>query len=166
MRDRPLVAGVVGRAHGLDGSFHVREAHPLLAVVDRVTAAGREVEIERRAGTADRPILRLRGFSGRDAAEGLRGEPLLISSREAPPLGEEEWYADELEGCRVTDGDREVGDVRRLLGLPSCDVLEVARPDLDDLLVPLIRDAVRAVDVGARRIDVDLEFLGEGAQPG
>jgi hypothetical protein len=27
--------------------------------------------------------------------------------------------------------------------------------------VPLIRDAVRSVDIEARRIDVDLHFLGE-----
>ena len=27
--------------------------------------------------------------------------------------------------------------------------------------MPLVRDAVRSVDVGARRIDVDLAFLGE-----
>jgi hypothetical protein len=32
--------------------------------------------------------------------------------------------------------------------------------------VPLVRDAVRAVDVDARVIDVDLDFLGEpGAGP-
>ena len=30
-----------------------------------------------------------------------------------------------------------------------------------ELLVPLVRDAVRSVDVAARRIDVDLAFLGE-----
>ena len=30
-----------------------------------------------------------------------------------------------------------------------------------ELLVPMVRDAVRSVDVGARRIDVDLAFLGE-----
>ncbi len=165
MGDRPLVAGVVGRPHGLDGSFHVSEARPYLAKVARVTVAGREAEIERRAGTDDRPILRLRGYSGREAAHSLRGERLLISSREAPALGEEEWYADELEGCRVTDGDHEVGEVRRMLGLPSCEVLEVARRDREDLLVPLIRDAVRSVDVDVRRIDVDLEFLGEEAAP-
>jgi ribosomal 30S subunit maturation factor RimM len=29
-------------------------------------------------------------------------------------------------------------------------------------LIPLVGDAVRTVDVEARRIDVDLEFLGEG----
>ena len=31
-----------------------------------------------------------------------------------------------------------------------------------DLLVPLVRDAVRSVDPAARRIDVDVDFLGAG----
>ena len=46
--------------------------------------------------------------------------------------------------------------------LPSCEVLEVDRPDGSELLVPLVRDAIRSIDVEARRIDVDLGFLGEG----
>ena len=45
--------------------------------------------------------------------------------------------------------------------LPSCEVLEVARPGSADLLVPLVRDAIRMIDVEERRIDVDLAFLGE-----
>ena len=69
--------------------------------------------------------------------------------------------SEDLEGCAVRDGAREVGTVAALLGLPSCEVLEVRRPDAGDLLVPLVRDAVRAVDVQARVIDVDLAFLGE-----
>jgi hypothetical protein len=52
-----------------------------------------------------------------------------------------------------------------LRALPSCEVLEVARARAGDLLVPLIRDAVRAVDIDARVIDVDLAFLGEDADP-
>jgi 16S rRNA processing protein RimM len=40
--------------------------------------------------------------------------------------------------------------------------LEVERTGgAGDLLVPLVGDAVRAVDVEARSIDVDLAFLGE-----
>jgi 16S rRNA processing protein RimM len=62
----------------------------------------------------------------------------------------------------VSDGERVVGTVRRLVPLPSCEALEVTRADGgDDLLVPLVRDAVRSVDVAARRVDVDLAFLGE-----
>ena len=52
----------------------------------------------------------------------------------------------------------------RLLALPSCEVLEVTRkddPTRPELLVPLIKDAVRDVDLDERVIDVDLRFLGE-----
>jgi 16S rRNA processing protein RimM len=50
--------------------------------------------------------------------------------------------------------------------MPSCELLEVRRESGEELLVPLVRDAVRSVDVEARRIDVDLEFLGErGGSP-
>ena len=60
------------------------------------------------------------------------------------------------------DGGRAVGTVRRLLALPSCEVLEVAREGGGgDLLVPLVTDAVRAVDIERRRSTIDLEFLGE-----
>jgi 16S rRNA processing protein RimM len=48
-----------------------------------------------------------------------------------------------------------------MVALPSCEVLEVARDGAPDLLVPLVRDAVRSVDLGAGVIDVDLAFLGE-----
>ena len=52
--------------------------------------------------------------------------------------------------------------MRRMSALPSCEVLEVDRPDGSELLVPMVRDAIRSIDVEARRIDVDLGFLGEG----
>ena len=115
--------------------------------------------IERRAGTADRPIFRLEGFAGREAAEGLRGAQLAVPADRAPALEEGEFWAHELAGCAVVDGDRRVGEVRRMLPLPSCEALEVALEDGGELLVPMVRDAVRSVDVAARRIDVDLAFV-------
>jgi 16S rRNA processing protein RimM len=157
-----LTAGVVGRPHGLDGSFHVRRARgALLELGTAVRIGDQEAEIVRRAGTEDRPILRLAGHEGREAAEALRGLELFVHRASAPELEEDEWYAEDLEGCRVVDGAAEVGRVARLVPLPSCEVLEVAREGAADLLVPLVRDAVRSVDVGAGVVDVDLAFLGE-----
>ena len=162
MTEPLLEAGRVGRPHGLDGSFHVtRPDSRLLAGLDEIYVNGDPVRIERRAGTDERPILRLVGHAGRAAAEALRGAPLAVSPDRAPPLEPGEYWAHELAGCAVWDGEPRVGDVRRMLPLPSCEALEVARADGGDLLVPMVRDAVRAVDVGARRIDVDLAFLGE-----
>jgi 16S rRNA processing protein RimM len=97
----------------------------------------------------------------REAAESLRGKDLLVPRDLAPALGPDEWWAEDLAGCAVRDGDRVVGSVRRLVELPSCEVLEVERPDGPDLLVPLVTDAVRDVDLDRRVIDVDLRFLGE-----
>ena len=44
--------------------------------------------------------------------------------------------------------------------LPSVEVLEVVRDDGEELLVPMVGDAIRSIDVQARRIDIDLGFLG------
>jgi 16S rRNA processing protein RimM len=162
-----LAGGRVGRPHGLDGSFHVVAARPaLLALGATVRVAGREAEIVRRAGTDERPIVRLEGVDARDGAEALRGEELLVPRAAAPPLEEDEWWAEDLAGCRVVDGPRAVGRVVRLVALPSCEALEVTAPpgsSGETFLVPLVRDAVRTVDVGAKVIDVDLAFLGETA---
>jgi 16S rRNA processing protein RimM len=162
-RSNLLEAGRVGRPHGLDGSFHVtRPDARLLALSDEILVDGRVERIERRAGTDERPILRLVGHAGREAAEALRGAQLAIPAERAPALEPGEYWAHELEGCAVFDGERRVGEVRRMLPLPSCEVLEVVRDDGGgELLVPMVRDAIRSVDVAARRIDVNLAFLGE-----
>lgn len=162
MPDDLLHAGRVGRPHGLDGSFHVTQARAaLLDAGSTLFVDGREHEVVRRAGTDARPIVRLASCTTRDAAEALRGTDLLVPADRAPELEEDEWWPEQLEGCTVHDGEREVGVVRELRTLPSCDVLHVAREGRDELLVPLIHDAVRAVDVDARRIEIDLAFLGE-----
>jgi 16S rRNA processing protein RimM len=158
-----LRAGRVGRPHGLDGSFYVSEPAPeLLALGSCVLIGDRELRISRRAGTNERPIVRLEGHEDRDAAEALRGSEMLVDRADAPELEEDEWWAEDLEGCRVHDGGLEVGVVRRLLALPSCEVLEVSRAERSDaLLVPLVGDAVREVDLERREIEIDLRFLGE-----
>ena len=155
-----LVAGRVGRPHGLDGSFHVTRPRPaLLPLGGALRIAGRDAEIVRRSGTEDRPILRLDVAASREEADALRSEDLLVSRAAAPPLEPEEWYAEELEGLRVVDGATEVGTVLALQALPSCEVLQVGREGRDELLVPLVRDAVRGVDLAAGTVDVDLAFL-------
>jgi 16S rRNA processing protein RimM len=156
-----LQAGRVGRAHGLDGSFYVtRPRQRLLAPGTSVQIAGRQMRIERRSGTQQRPIVRLQGVSTRAAAEELRGLDLRVDSSQAPPLEAGEWWAHELEGCAVADGELALGTVARLIELPSCEALEVSPPSGGQpLLVPMVHAAIRNVDVAGRRIEVDSSFL-------
>jgi 16S rRNA processing protein RimM len=161
-RTATVVAGIVGRAHGLQGAFYVSGPRPELLVAGAAVTIGETVfEIVRRAGTEDRPILGLAGIEDRAGAEALRGLEVRVPR---PALEEDEYWAEDLEGCIVRDGDVEVGVVEALLPYPSCELLEVRRSgaaDAEPLLVPLVRDAVRSIDVEARVVDVDLAFLGE-----
>lgn len=152
-----LNAGRVGRPHGLDGSFHVTRPRSVLLVVGgEVRIAGGWRAIVRRAGTAERPILRLEGIADRTELQALRGEDLLVARAAAPALEPDEYWAEDLQGCDVTALDgRRLGCVDSLRALPSCEVLDVG-----GLLVPMVGDAVCSVDLAARRIVVDADFLG------
>jgi 16S rRNA processing protein RimM len=138
-----VTAGRVGKPHGRDGSFYVEGAlHPLSADTS-VFIHNQAHTILRRAGTDDRPLIRLSGVEDPGA---LRGELLLVDEQ----LGNEEWLAADLLHCSVPGHGRVV----RVLDGPSCSVLELS----DGLLVPFVSDAIRSVRPG--EILVNEDFLG------
>ena len=140
-----VTAGRVGKPHGLDGSFHVeRPRHPLPEGAELILS-GQAHRIVRRAGTDDRPLIRLAGV---DDPRPLRGETLLVEDE----LGEGEWLASDLVGLQVPG----MGRVARLIDAPSCSVLELD----DGTLVPLVSDAAREIDLEAGEIRVNRDFLG------
>jgi 16S rRNA processing protein RimM len=155
-RRRPV--GRVGRPHGVHGAFYVEAPDALPETGGVLGVAGVDRAIVRRRGLPDRPLLELEGIADRDAAAALRGETLTASVAEAP-LDADEWLADDLVGCLI-DG---VGEVRSVIRAPSCDLLEAGPRGV---LVPFVRDAIRHVDVAARRIEVDRRFLGLDQEPG
>ena len=124
-----LLAGRVGRPHGLDGSFHVTRptAQLLAAAASRRRGRSRARHHPPRRAPSSARSSASRDHDDREAAEALRGKDLLIPRAAAPELGPDEWWAEDLAGCAVHDGDREVGTVKRLMELPSCEVLEVER---------------------------------------
>lgn len=160
----PMYAlGRIGKAHSLDGSFGVTKPKGEHLVQGQVvTVAGVEREIVRRSGTDAKPILRLQGIDGIDAAERLRGTDLFIPRASLPELDEEEYWPDDLVGLpvRATTGEP-VGTLAEVLTMPSVDVLRVAREGAPDLLVPFHREAVPVFDVEGRDVAIDLVFLDE-----
>ena len=148
----------MGRPHGNEGAFTVAQPTERPGLLDPgrpVHVAGRDLMIEWRKGTAERPILKLAGVDGRE----LRGEPITVPRSALGSLGEDEFLVDDLVGAEVVDGSERLGRVREVLLLPAADVLEVEREGEEPLLVPLVGDAVRSIDVEAGRIDVDRDFL-------
>jgi 16S rRNA processing protein RimM len=140
-----VTAGRVGKPHGRDGSFYVERPRHELPEGAEVTLAGRAHRIVRRAGTDERPLIRLADL---DDPGGVRGELLLVEDQ----LGEGEWLASDLVGLSVPG----MGKVAQVIDAPSCSVLELE----DGTLIPLVADAVRSVDFEAGEIEVDRDFLG------
>ena len=149
-----MLVGRVGRAHGLDGSFSVASPNPELLIEGMVLEGLGEI-VERK-GSDHKPLIRVEGIEDRTSAEALSGQELHVDESFRPPLDDDEYLAEDLVGCRVADGDDALGDVVRLLGMPSCEVLELD----NGMLVPMVKDAIRQIDVEAKRIDVDAGFLG------
>jgi len=141
-----VTAGRVGKAHGRDGSFYVDEARSDFELDSTVRIGEREHKITRRAGTDDRPLIKLEGI---DDPGAVRGEVMLIEDE----LEEGEYLAADLLGCEVPG----LGRVTRVLDAPSCPLLEVGD---DGHLIPLIADAVKSVDLERKVIEVDRDFLG------
>ncbi|MGI8631427.1 MAG: hypothetical protein ACR2NA_02620 [Solirubrobacterales bacterium] len=150
--------GFVGKPHGLDGFFRLERATErweLLAPGSelRLESVG-AVKVNGRKGTAARPIVRLKEVKKPGEQ---RGKALLVE-RSRLRLGAGEWLGDELVGCEVVG----VGEVTGVWYGPTVDALEI---DGGTLMVPLIGDAVRSIDVAGRTIEVDRAFLGLGEQP-
>jgi 16S rRNA processing protein RimM len=134
-----VTAGRVGKPHGLDGSFHVESPRHELPEGAELVVAGRTHRVERRAGTDERPLIRLAGV---EDARALRGELLLVEDE----LGEGEWLASDLVALNVPG----MGTVSRVIDGASCSVLELD----DGTLVPFVSDAIERVDLEAREIHV------------
>jgi 16S rRNA processing protein RimM len=156
----------VGKPHGNDGAFTVSEPTERLELLDvgrTVAVGGREIVVASRGGTAPHPLVTLVGVESRGAADAFRGQEITVPRSAIGALEEGEYLADDLIGCEAFDGVRRIGRVRDVLLLPSADVLEVERDGGEPLLVPLVADAVRGIDVAAGRVDIDTAFLDDAA---
>lgn len=152
--DRLVPIGVVGRPHGVDGSFVVEDASddPRRWELGRsvlVDGAAAEIVSSKRVG-GRRWALRL----DRPARRGAR---LAVRLRDLPPPDPDGWYAFQLVGLRVEEeGGRALGLVVDVLPGIANDNLELD----DGTLLPLVDAAVRDVDLASGVVVVTRGFLG------
>lgn len=147
-----IPVGRVGRPHGLDGAFVVEQAsddESRFAVGATLLVDGEPatITVSRQAGGRRRAI----AFD-RDVE---RGQELTVPRSELPPLEEGAYYHFELVGLVVEEDGRRLGEVRAVLPGAANDNLELDT----GTLVPLIEDAIQAIDLEGGRILVTPGFL-------
>jgi 16S rRNA processing protein RimM len=142
-----VVVGRVGRPHGLDGSFVVEDAseNPERFSPGATLLAGDErVQVQATKHAGNRLVVRL----DRPVA---RGTVLEILATELPPPEEDSYYVFQLVGLEVVEeGGRALGRVRTVEPYAANDVLALD----SGVLLPLVADCVRKVDLDAGRIVV------------
>ncbi|HEY6513806.1 MAG TPA: ribosome maturation factor RimM [Burkholderiaceae bacterium] len=112
----------------------------------------------------DSVVASARELTDRDAAHALRGASVFVARGSFPTAGEDEYYWVDLIGAQVFNRQGEVlGQVSALIDTGPHSVLCVRRPDAGpevrdtqaERLIPFVAAYVDAVDMAARRIQVD-----------
>lgn len=101
-------------------------------------------------------LLTLRGVDTVEAADALRDQPLYVATEDAAPLPEGRYYVHQIVGLEVwtTAGER-YGVVKDVLLRPANDVY-VIQHARREVLAPAIADVVKAIDLAAGRMVIDV----------
>ncbi len=157
-----LLVGTIGVPFGVKGqlklhAFTSRPEH--LRRVKRVYLGDDRAEVVLRRAVEHKPnvlILTLAGIDSREAADALRGSEVYIREQDAAPLDEDEYFLHDLPGLQVeTVAGETIGTVKEVLETGANDVLVVTRPEGGEVLIPMIRDVVKTLDVAAKRVIIE-----------
>ena len=143
--------GRVGRPHGIDGAFFVEQPSDdtrWWKTGARFLAGDVPVEVVAHRTSSGRPVIKVE-----PAAE--RGALLEVERADLPPTEEDEYYAFELVGLDVVEENgRSLGKVKAVAPGVANDVLELE----SGVLLPMVEDCVRAIDLDAKKIVVAQGF--------
>jgi 16S rRNA processing protein RimM len=123
-------------------------------------AAPREVELAAHWLHKGGVVLHFAGVDSISAAERLAGLVVAIPREERAALGEDEVYIGDLIGCTLVDVGGaaavdvgEIEDVDRTAGEVA---LLVVKGAAGEILVPFAKSYLRRLDVGAKRVEMEL----------
>nr|VFJ72327.1 MAG: 16S rRNA processing protein RimM [Candidatus Kentron sp. FW] len=163
---------IIGRISGVYGIYGWVRIHSFTVPIDNIfDYSPWQLELPNGKGCAEVPVIdgrkhgsgcvaKLSLCQDRNAALDLVGANVIVTRDRLPPIGEGEYYWEDLIGCRVVTGDgADLGYVGRLIETGANDVL-VVMGERERLVPFLFGDIILAVDLkaGIIRVDWDAEF--------
>lgn len=165
-----LPIAIVGRTHGVRGELRVHPFNPdsqaLLGPLPPFEVAleplkpgpMRWMTVRALRVAHDYLLLQFAAVSDRDVAAGLTGSTLRMRRSDLPALADGEFYVEDLVGCAATDvaatDGSVLGTVVSIFSNGAQPVLTISRPRGEELLVPLVPEHLREVDVKGRKIKI------------
>jgi 16S rRNA processing protein RimM len=162
--------GRITGAHGLRGGLRFRPDYPQsesIQTIERIFLADGDTASEAAGNAPEYRIvgisqlgrgtvrLMLDGITDANLAEPLKGKNVFADERDLPPPAGNEFYYRDVVGCEVflTDG-RRIGIIEEIIATGANDVFVVRDAD-KEVLVPVIADVVKQIDVAACRVVIE-----------
>ena len=126
--------------------------------LDRIIVEDKEYGIEKVRYQQHMVILKLEGVDDRNAAEAMKNKDVFITEDDLKELPEDTFYIRDLIGLEVLDeetGDS-IGKIKDVLQPSSQDIYVVKRPEGSDVLIPVVSEFVKAVNVEEGFVKVHL----------
>lgn len=97
------------------------------------------------------------GYDNINDVQAFRDHELMVSGKDQQPLEDGQYYYHQIIGLSVktVDGE-ELGTIKEILSPGANDVWVVQRDGKKDLLLPVIDDVVKDVDLDAGEVTVEL----------
>ena len=169
MATAPICVARIGAAHGVRGAVKlwtftedpmaVQEYGPLTT-----KDGARQFEVAHAREARDHLVATFRGIATRDEAERLNGLELYVARDQLPATDDDEYYHADLIGlAAVTSADAPLGRVVAIHNFGAGDIIEIAPPHGQTMLLPFTNAVVPTVDLAGGRVVIELpdEILGD-----
>jgi 16S rRNA processing protein RimM len=159
-----LQVGVITTTHGVRGEVKVfpttDDPARFLDLKEVILDTGREKKsliVERVRFFKNLVIVKFEGIDTLDEVQPYRQKSLFVTRENAVALGQDEYFIADLIGLvAVSDEGEELGTLADVLQTGANDVYVIRKKGQKDLLIPAIKDCIRAVDLAAGSITIHL----------
>ncbi|NJM30607.1 MAG: 16S rRNA processing protein RimM [Rhizobiales bacterium] len=161
-----ILLGIITGAHGIRGEVKLRsftaDPQAIAQYGPLQTKSGDTIEIIRLKPQKDHFIAALKGVTGRNRAEALRGTELFVAREKLPPTDETEIYVSDLIGRPVVSNGTVIGEVVGIENYGAGDLLDVKLPGRrGTVLIPLGGDFISSIANGTITVDLPEGYLDE-----
>ena len=155
-----IEVGAVRNTHGLHGEIKVVsfcDSPDFFEGFSKLWINGREYTPGQVRYQKDHLILSLRGVTTIEQAELLKQKIIFAAKQEVvDQLEEDRYLITDLLGLSVYENENKLGVLKDVLQTGANDVYIVSTPSGKELLLPVIDQVVKEIDLAAGRIEVQL----------
>lgn len=154
-----LESGEIVNTHGIRGEVKINpwcDSPDFLLEFDEFYIDGKAVKVNSARVHKNCVLASLKGVNDINAAMALRGKIISVNKDDVE-LEEGQYFISDLIGLEVYDVESSavVGEIADVLNLPANDAY-VVRDGSDEYMIPVVKEFVLGVDLGAKRVTVKL----------